>query len=47
MTKRIYVGNFPTPAAEHEISSLFERVGRVVSVRIMPAGSSLKTQQIC
>lgn len=35
MTKRIYVGNLPTPTAEHELSSLFERVGRVVSVHIM------------
>lgn len=33
--KRIYVGNLPAPTTEHEISSLFERVGRVVSVRIM------------
>jgi RNA recognition motif-containing protein len=35
MTKRIYIGNLPAPTAEHELSSLFERVGRVVSVRIM------------
>src|SRR5262245_39151366 len=35
MTKRIYVGNLAAPATEYELSSLFERVGRVVSVRIM------------
>jgi RNA recognition motif-containing protein len=35
MTKRIYVGNLPAPTTEHELSSLFERVGRVVFVRMM------------
>lgn len=35
MTKRIYVGNLPAPTTEHELSKLFERMGRVVSVRIM------------
>ena len=35
MTKRIYVGNLPAPTTEHELSSLFERVGRVVFVRLM------------
>src|SRR5262245_17245425 len=35
MTKRIYVGNLPAPTTEHELSSLFERVGHVVFVRIM------------
>src|SRR5262245_6365939 len=35
MTKKIYVGNLPVPTTEHELGSLFERVGRVVSVRIM------------
>ncbi len=35
MTKRIHVGNLPVPTTEHELSSLFERVGRVGFVRIM------------
>ena len=35
MTKRIYVGNLPAPTTEHELGSLFERVGRVVFVRLM------------
>jgi RNA recognition motif-containing protein len=35
MTMRIYVGNLPAPTTEHELSSLFERVGRVVFVRLM------------
>jgi RNA recognition motif-containing protein len=35
MTKRIHVGNLPAPTTEHELSSLFERVGRVGFVRLM------------
>src|SRR5687768_4644383 len=35
MTKRIHVGNLPASTTEHELSSLFERVGRVGFVRIM------------
>jgi RNA recognition motif-containing protein len=35
MTKRIHVGNLPASTTEHELSSLFERVGRVVFVRLM------------
>ena len=35
MTKKIYVGNLPAPTTEHELGSLFARVGSVVSVRIM------------
>jgi cold-inducible RNA-binding protein len=33
--KKIYVGNLPAPTTEHELGSLFARVGRVMSVRIM------------
>jgi len=35
MTKRIHVGNLPSHATERDLTSLFERVGRVVAVRIM------------
>jgi RNA recognition motif-containing protein len=35
MTKRIYVGNLSTQTTERELAGLFERVGRVVSARIM------------
>jgi RNA recognition motif-containing protein len=35
MTKRIYVGNLPADTTERELIGLFERVGRVASVRIM------------
>lgn len=35
MTRRIYVGNLPASTTEHELNSLFERVGRVVFVRLM------------
>ena len=35
MTKRIYVGNLSPHTTERELTDLFERVGRVVSVRIM------------
>src|SRR5829696_2001510 len=33
--KKIYVGNLPAPTTEQELGSLFTRVGRVMSVRIM------------
>jgi RNA recognition motif-containing protein len=33
--KKIYVGNLAAPTTEHELGSLFTRVGRVLSVRIM------------
>ena len=35
MTKRIYVGNLSDRTTERELAGLFERVGRVVSARIM------------
>jgi nucleolin len=35
MTKSIHVGNLPASTTEHELSSLFERVGRVGFVRLM------------
>lgn len=35
MTKRIHIGNLPNNATEHDLTNLFERVGRVVSARIM------------
>jgi RNA recognition motif-containing protein len=35
MTKRIHVGNLPASTTEHELSSLFERVGRVGFVRLI------------
>jgi nucleolin len=35
MTKRIYVGNLSNNTTECELAGLFERVGRVVSARIM------------
>lgn len=35
MTKRIYVGNLSDRTTERELTGLFERIGRVVSVRIM------------
>ena len=35
MTKRIYVGNLSPHTTERELTDMFERVGRVVSVRIM------------
>lgn len=35
MTKRIYVGNLSSHTTERELAGLFERVGQVVSVRIM------------
>jgi len=35
MTKRIYVGNLSPHTTERELTDVFERVGRVVSVRIM------------
>lgn len=35
MTKRIHVGNLASDTTERDLTSLFERVGQVVSVRIM------------
>ena len=35
MTKRIYVGNLASHTTERDLTSLFERAGRVVSVRII------------
>jgi RNA recognition motif-containing protein len=35
MTKRIYVGNLSSHTTERDLTSLFEQVGRVVTVRIM------------
>jgi RNA recognition motif-containing protein len=35
MTKRIYVGNLASQTTERDLTSLFERAGRVVSVRII------------
>jgi cold-inducible RNA-binding protein len=35
MTKRIYVGNLSSHTTERDLISLFERIGQVVSVRIM------------
>ena len=35
MTKKIHVGNLPYHTTERGLTSLFERVGRVVSARIM------------
>jgi len=35
MTKRLYVGNLSSHTTERDLADLFERVGHVVSVRIM------------
>ena len=36
MPKRIYVGNLPFSASDHEVRVMFERFGNVESVRLSP-----------